>query len=182
MPGIHPSMILLYSRISYPYAWHSSNFISMMFLYSRISYPYAWHSSYFSSMMFLYSRIPYPNAWHSSNFSSMMFLYSRLSYPYSWHSSNFSSMVLLYLEFPIHMPGIHPTLPNSESYLCTGVAVPNQNLYITGKIYISMYSNVFIIYIEQLFTSIKKKAMQSKIIKKQLKQKLESLKDMMCMS
>ena len=37
------------------------------------------------------------------------------------------------LEFPLTMPYVHPRLPNSESYLCTGVAVdPQTPHYITG--------------------------------------------------
>ena len=33
------------------------------------------------------------------------------------------------------MPGVNPSLPNSESYLCTGVQVPSDKvLYITGKV------------------------------------------------
>ena len=38
------------------------------------------------------------------------------------------------LEFPLLMPGVTPELPNSESYLCTGAAVPDEPLYITGEV------------------------------------------------
>ena len=37
------------------------------------------------------------------------------------------------LKFPLTMPYVHPRLPNSESYLCTGVAVDQDTPhYITG--------------------------------------------------
>jgi hypothetical protein len=36
-------------------------------------------------------------------------------------------------EFPVVMPGVIPKLPNNESYLCTGVTVAANTLFITGR-------------------------------------------------